>query len=76
MKITDKNGIYDLGQVVAVTATNDKERTAVLYFIGGERINTVLSFDAVAKLYNPPAEAAAPAAPAAAPEAAAPAPAA
>jgi hypothetical protein len=62
-KLTDKNGVYDLASVTAITVTNDKEQTAVLHYVGGERINTLIPFVDAVKAFNPPpAEAAAPAA--------------
>jgi len=60
-KLTDKNGVYDLASVVAVTVTNDKEQTAVLHFVGGERINTLIPYADAAKAFDPPAAAPAPA---------------
>jgi hypothetical protein len=63
--ISDKNGVYNLSAVCAITRTNDKEETAVLHMAGGQVLSTLIPFADAVKAYDSP-EPAAPAAPAAA----------
>lgn len=40
--LNDKNGVYDLAHVSAITVTNDKAETAVLHLSGGQVLITAI----------------------------------